>query len=406
MPIATRIAITGLFVATLAFAQTTGTSPAPAPAPTPPTAPPTTGGGGGNPNNGGVIPQSAPSTTQQNQVPRIQQPVFITGNVTLADGTEPPERVLIERLCSANNVRSEGYTDSKGRFSLQLGQSLQLVPDASQSMLFDTTQGGFSNNNSNNSAGLGVDPYLACELRARLPGYRSSSIPLAGRRSLDNPAIGTLVLYPFSKTDGQAISATSAAASKDARKAFEKGLSEAKNQKPESAEKSLRKAVELHPKYAEAWVELSKLYLAAKRLPEARDAANHAVSADPQFVYPYEQLYRISFEEVKWQELADTTDRLLRLNPYEFPEAYYYNGVAHYQLKNYPAAEQSLQKAIDADRRNTQPKAHYVLGLVLVQKHDYQAAAQSLVTFANLSPNDAQIPKVKAILEQIEKALQ
>jgi cytochrome c-type biogenesis protein CcmH/NrfG len=65
-----------------------------------------------------------------------------------------------------------------------------------------------------------------------------------------------------------------------------------------------------------------------------------------------------------------------------------------------------LEQAIDADRRHSNPKAHYVLGLVMVQKHDYPAAAQSLITFANLAPNDSQIPKTKAILEQIEKALQ
>jgi tetratricopeptide (TPR) repeat protein len=323
----------------------------------------------------------------------------------MADGTEPPDRVLIERLCANNNVRSEGYTDSKGRFSLQLGQSLQLVPDASETMFLDGTQGFSSTTRSNTSGQQNTNPYFDCELRARLAGHRSSTIVLAGRRPMDNPNIGTLVLVPILKTDGQAMSATSATASKDARKAFEKGMSEAKKQKSDSAEKEFRKAVELHPKYAEAWLELGKTYAGRKRLPEAREALTKAIAADPQYVYPYEQLYMIAFEEAHWQELADTTDRLLRLNPYEFPGAYYFNGVAQYQLKNYDAAQKSLEQAIGSDRRNQNPKAHYVLGLVMVQKKDYRAAAESLVNFANLSPNDPQIPKVQSILEQIEKAL-
>jgi hypothetical protein len=44
-----------------------------------------------------------------------------------------------------------------------------------------------------------------------------------------------------------------------------------------------------------------------------------------------------------------------------------------------------------------------MLGLVLMQKRDYAAVARSFVTFSNLAPNDPQIPKVKAMLEQIDK---
>jgi tetratricopeptide (TPR) repeat protein len=386
-----------LCVAVAAAQQTTGTTT------TPPPATPTTGGA-----------TTTPTPSQQTVAPQINtaprqppQPIFISGNVLLPDGAEPPERVLIERLCSTNNVRSEGYTDSKGRFSLQLGQSLQLVPDASDSMFLDGTQ-GFSSTTRSNLGGnqSNNNPYFDCELRARLPGYRSSTLSLAGRRGMDSPNIGTLILYPILKTEGLALSATTSTASKDARKAYDKGLSEAKKQKLEQAEKEFRKAVELHPKYAEAWLELGKTYLVRNRLTEARDALDSAITADPQFVYPYEQLYQISFQETKWQELADTTDRLLRLNPYDFPAAFYYNGVARYQLKNFDAAQKSLQQAIVADPRNLNPKTRYVLGLVLVQKRDYRGAAEQLTAFATLAPNDSQIPKVQAILSEIEKALQ
>jgi tetratricopeptide (TPR) repeat protein len=390
-----RITVITLSGATLAFAQTTTT-----PAPTT-TAPPATTTATPSANR---PPATSTQPTQPSSQPqRPTQPVFISGNVLLTDGTEPPDRVLIERVCSNNKVRSEGYTDSKGYFSLQLGQSLQIMSDASEITLLDGTQ-GLGNNVTPSTSQGSPDPYFDCELRGRLAGYRSSTISLAGRRSMDNPGVGTLVLYPISKSDGQAISATSATASKDARKAFDKGLNEFRKQKFDSAEKEFRKAVDLHPKYSEAWLQLSRTYSSLKRLPEAREAVTKAIAADPQFVYPYEQLYKIAFEETKWQELADTTDRLLRLNPYEFPIAYYFNGVAHYELKNYDAAQKMLQQAIDADRRNSNPKAHYVLGLVLIQKHDYPAAAQSLITFTNLAPNDAQIPKTRAILEQIEKA--
>ncbi|MEO8096107.1 MAG: tetratricopeptide repeat protein [Acidobacteriota bacterium] len=390
--------IAAIFTGTWALAQQTSTTST-TPATTTPTAP-------AGPTGGGAIPTtpSVPQTTTPTTTPRQQQtPIFISGNVMLADGTVPPDRVLMERVCSTNLVRSEGYTDSKGQFSMQLGQSLQVVPDASTTMYMDSTQ-GFAANTSNglsNASSPSTNPLSDCELRGKLAGYRSSTIVLAGHKAMDSPGVGTIVLYPIVKTEGYSVSATTGLAPKDARKAYEKGTEEAKKEKFENAEKEFRKAVTLHPKFADAWMGLGQVYAGLKRPAEAREAYLKAVEADPNYVYPYEKLYKLAFEEAKWEDLLANTERLLRLNPYEFPDAYYFNGVAHYQLKNWDAAEKSLEQAIEADRRNKNPKTRYVLGLVLVQKKDYEGAAESLVAFANLAPNDPQMPKVHAILDQI-----
>jgi tetratricopeptide (TPR) repeat protein len=324
--------------------------------------------------------------------------------VRLADGSEPPDRVVIERLCSTNNVRIEGYTDSKGRFGVQLGGSQQLLPDASSTMFIEAVQGFPTGTRSTTqSSAVAADPNFDCELRAKLPGYISSTFLLAGRKPMENPDIGILVLTPMAKTEGKAVTATSASASKDARKAFDKGVSDAKKQKYDQAETELRTAVELHPKYADAWLQLGKVYQARKQNTEARDAFTHAIAADPNYVYPYEQLYQVAFEQAQWQELADTTEKLLRLNPYEFPGAYYYNGVAHYQLRNWDAAEKSLNQAIKMDLRNVNPKTRYVLGLVLVQKKQYSQAAENLNLFTTIAPNDPQVAKARSLVNEIAK---
>jgi tetratricopeptide (TPR) repeat protein len=236
-----------------------------------------------------------------------------------------------------------------------------------------------------------------------LAGYRSSTLLLAGRKPMDNPDIGTIVLYPIVKTEGQAISATSANAPKDARKAADKGLDLLVKKKYDQAAKEFEKAVALHPKYAEAWLGLGKAYVGLSKPQEAHDALLKATEADSRFVYPYEQLYKISFEQGNWQDLLTYADKLLRLNPYDFPEAYYYTGVAQYQLKNTDAAIKSLQQAMEFDKGHKNPKIHYVMGLVLVQKRDLRAAADELAAFVNLAPNDAQVPKARGIIEQITK---
>src|SRR5204863_614886 len=150
------------------------------------------------------------------------RPIWITGRVMMYDGSEPPEPVTIERICSSNSARPEGYTDSKGHFSFNLGQNTGVFADASTSVFADATQpGGFNSGaSSSSSSGFGGasqdSAYWDCELRARLPGYRSDTVSLAGRRMLDSPDVGVISLYPIAKIQGLTASATSSQAPKDA----------------------------------------------------------------------------------------------------------------------------------------------------------------------------------------------
>src|SRR5207237_1231861 len=143
-----------------------------------------------------------PTQTQTpNAVSQPSRPIWITGRVMMFDGGAPPESVTIERVCSGNSVRAEGYTDSTGHFSFNLGQNNGVFADASTSFAtFDPSGGADQSNRSNGSingsASANADfPYADCELRARLAGYRSATVSLTGRRSLDSPDVGVIVLY-------------------------------------------------------------------------------------------------------------------------------------------------------------------------------------------------------------------
>jgi len=206
------------------------------------------------------------------------------------DGGDPPEPVTIERVCSSNSVRPEGYTDSKGHFSFNLGQNAGLFADASTSIFSDLTQqGGLNSGTSSNigggtGGGLQDSAYWDCELRARLPGYRSDTVSLAGRRMLDSPDVGSIILYPLAKIQGMIASATSSQAPKDARKAYEKGLEAVKKNKPDQAEQEFRKAVGIYPRYAAAWLELGKALERRDHKAEAREAYASALAADPKLM--------------------------------------------------------------------------------------------------------------------------
>ena len=329
------------------------------------------------------------------------------------DGGAPTESVTIERVCSSNSIHAEGYTDSKGQFSLNIGQKNNGVfADAStdtfapfgqqgglDSLSANSNMGGANSNASQDST------YWDCELRARLPGYRSDTISLAGRRSLDNPDVGVILLYPIAEIQGLTASATSGQAPKDARKAYEKGLNAVKKGKPDQAEQEFRKAVQSYPRYAEAWLELGKILEQKEHYPEAREAYASALAADSKFVYPYQQLYQIALREQNWKDLADKTDQLLHLDPYEFPNAYYFNALAHLQMKEYDAAEKSAQQAVEADRKQANPKTHYLLGAILIQKKDWTKAAENFRAYLKAAPNATDKAQVEKTLGQLDQQI-
>ena len=60
------------------------------------------------------------------------RPVFLSGKVVMEDGTPPPDS-RNNRAGLRRDVRPEAYTDSKGRFSFQLGQNQGMMADASMS---------------------------------------------------------------------------------------------------------------------------------------------------------------------------------------------------------------------------------------------------------------------------------
>jgi tetratricopeptide (TPR) repeat protein len=365
------------------------------------------GGGGNFPGNNGGIgtrPGGIPNGTNNpgaNFPGNLAGPIFLSGKVVLNDGTTPSEPVLIERVCNGT-PRPEGWTDSKGRFSFQLGENREAaLADASY-------DGGFGRPGRPNGPGGGIreSELWACDLRASLAGFRSDLIPLASRRSMDNPDVGTIILHRNGNVTGLTASATSALAPKAARSSYEKGLEAAKKNKLDEAQKDFEKAVELYPKYASAWFELGRLHEQRDRVEEARKAYAQALAADARYINPYERLYMLDAKESKWQEAADESDRVLRLNPYDFPSAYYFNGVANLQLNHLDVAEKDLREAIKMDPAHRNPRSGYVLGVILAQKQEFSAAADLLRDYLKVAPAGQEADFVRKQLAEIEQIAQ
>ena len=378
------------------------------PAPTTTTPPaPNTGNtnrgtmGNNTPNLGNGNTLNYPSNDSQ-----MNRTIFLSGKVMFEDGAPPSIDVRIERVCGGS-PRLEAHTDSKGRFSFQLGQGSNLNMDASDmnsSGGFGPSNGGFSNGRMNGNSSISASALWNCELRASYPGYRSDVVQLGGRRSLDNPDVGIIILHRLANVKGSTISLTTALAPKAAVKHFEKGEQLAAKGKLEDSEKHLLQATDLYPKFASAWFLLGQVQQRQNKPDDARKDYLAAIQADAKYVSPYNQLALLAAQEGKWEDAAAYSKQAIDLNPVEFPTAFWYNAIANYNLKKPAEAVKSAQALVKMDAQHRIPEAESLLAQLAMDSRDYTEAATHLRAYLALAPNAKNAEALKRQLSQIDEA--
>jgi Tfp pilus assembly protein PilF len=371
-----------------------------------------TGTGIGTTNNGTIgAPGSTGATNPRSTTPST--PIYLTGRVAIDDGSALPGPVTIERVCSGA-THTEGYTDMKGTFGIQFGNEAGVFQDATDSPSrssttgvapgMGSTSGGALGGGSGSGMGGSQDRMLTnCELRAKLPGFRSQSIILAGRRPMDDPDLGTILMHREGPGEGSTVSATTLNAPKAARKAFEKGQELVKKNKPADAREEFEKAVQIDQSYAAAWCELGRLQAWAGDTDMARGSFRVAMKSDPKFVNPYLELSMLSLNEKKWQETSDLTDQVLKLDPFDYPQAYLYNAAAKYNMQEVDAAEKSIKEADRLDTRHQYPEVAHLYGAVLQYKKDYAGAVLQYRAYLKMAPDAEDAPTVRKQLETLDK---
>jgi len=385
-----------------AFGQRTGVGN-----PSPPASGGTTPGGnpGGRAPGPGTTPPpdlgTQPNTTSN---PYPNRPIYVSGRVVMDDGSELPQNITIERICGAS-PRAEGHTDSKGYFNVQLGApNIDAFQDVSDG---DSGFGGFRGINQTGAGQYGGGPnplaLANCELRARVAGYMSQAIQLYGRQPMDNPDIGTILLHRIAPSEGSTVSATTLAAPKNARKALQKGLDLQKKKKFDQAAASFQQAVEIDPKFAEAWFDLGRAQAAQGQTESARRSFDQSIAADPKFVPPYIEISMIEFQGQRWQELADMTEKAVKLDSFTYPQAFFMNAVANYNLHHEDVAEQSARRAQKLDTQHRMPQVSHLLGVILADRRDYTGAAAQMREYLKFAPDASDAPAVRSQLETLER---
>ena len=343
-------------------------------------------------------------------IPRIQDPrtdgpdtlprvLYVSGKVVIDDGAPISDRVLIQSNCDGT-VKTEGYTDKKGTFSFEFGNTRNRALSGARPAS-DASVSIISSREMRENA---PRDWRKCELKAVLSGFTSKIVDLSTNLpAFGNVNIGNIALHRMAPVEGITISANTAQAPDGAKKNYEKGLEEKKKGNLDSAQQEFRKAVDAYQQYAVAWLELGRVQIAMKDVAGARQSFHQSIAADAKLMGPYQELAQLAARDKQWQEVADITDQLLKLNSEDFPEIWFYNCVSKYHLGNLDAAESSGLQGVKVDRQHRIPKMEYVLGTILAQKHDYPGATQHLGNYLVLSPDGPEAEDARRQLAEVDK---
>jgi tetratricopeptide (TPR) repeat protein len=356
---------------------------------------------------------ATPPTVPQNQdfltPPRDLNPqVFITGSVIQEDGTPPPNGAVIEMDCGSTKTR-EAMVSPNGHFSFQIGDNAlagQIMPDASEGYeeRFRRNESGVTPTGlrdiSRRSALFSHASLAGCDLRAQIHGFISSTSRIEGTsftRFIDS---GLIVVYPIERVKGTTVSITNLLAPKAARKALERGKKEFKKNRFDESESLYRSAIDQYKNYGEAWFQLGQLYQKQQRNDDARKAFHKAIEADAYFVSPYLSLAWLESGEKKWQEVTDHTDRVLALDPMSFPDAYYLNALANYNLNNLDLAVQRAHQGLRSGPAREFPQVYLILAQVAARKNDNAAAIEGLRNYIKYAPDAVDADQVRSQLQE------
>jgi tetratricopeptide (TPR) repeat protein len=307
---------------------------------------------------------------------------FISGQVFLEDGASVSSPISIVGGCRGS-MQLLGYTDLKGHFSIDL---------KANSMVEDATSGASRSSS-------------VCEIAARLDGYRSNSIDLSQRGSLDNPDLGTILLHRIGEQEGSTVSMTSLQAPRAAKRAFDKGMDLSRKNRLDEAVKQFEKAVGLYPKYADAWYRLGHVQVQQNAGDAARASFAKSIACDPKLVPPHVELSALNVNDGKWQEALINTQRAIKLDPFGVPAVYFFDALANYNLHNWAATERSSRELQRLDTQHRFIKINRILGTVLAAKNDYAGAAEQLRDYLKFDPGAKDAGEVRAQLSELERRL-
>ena len=163
--------------------------------------------------------------------------------------------------------------------------------------------------------------------------------------------------------------------------------------------KHYRKALQIYPKYAAAYLGLGLLHLELGKLDDAQSELQSANELSPNNPGGYLALGALFNKQKKYDDAAKALGRGLELNP-EVADGQYELARTYWATGRWQDAEPHAQKA--ATLAPTMAAPHVLLGNIALRKQDAAGAMKEFQEYLRLDPNGPMAGGVKQMIAKIE----
>ncbi len=311
-------------------------------------------------------------------------PVAFSGKISVEGGADIMKDVVVVLDCGFGD-RARTNVDPKGNFTLMLNDA------------------GSSSDSSWEQRRANTE-WTGCALRAEAPGYVSTTINLEQHQS-GMIEVGTIVMSPAGSqsSEGFTVSVASLAAPENAKKNFAKGQDQAKKGRWAAACDYFRKAVQVYPRYAIAWLELGRAQLHQNDFMGAQQSFQSATTQDSKLLPAYMELARLQAAQRQWKALAATTANLVQLAPEASAVYWFLDSAANYNLQNLQRANSSAERGLRLDTAHRVPELEHLYALILGTKQNYALAAQHIQNYLRMSPHAEDLHDAQSQLAEFER---
>ncbi|MEZ4887142.1 MAG: tetratricopeptide repeat protein [Chitinophagales bacterium] len=165
---------------------------------------------------------------------------------------------------------------------------------------------------------------------------------------------------------------------------------DAKNESKAEAFRLMEIIKEAHAKEPMTYALYGDLYYADKQMEKALEAFRQSAELDKKRLEVWQQVMLLQFEMHKYKDLTEDSKFVMELFPNQ-PMPYYFNGLAHTELKDYEQAIKVLKKGAMISVGNPQMRAqmYAILGENYNTLKDYENSDKYYEKGLEMSPSNA-----------------
>jgi tetratricopeptide (TPR) repeat protein len=185
---------------------------------------------------------------------------------------------------------------------------------------------------------------------------------------------------------------------RQAKKEFEEAMRDQKSPPCEKALPHLLKAVELYPRYGEAFTEMGRCYLLRNNPAAAEEAFKKAVQFTPE-IYPSVNLASFYVNQGRLDEAEDLITRLIRKNQ---TQGDLYGALARIYFAKGRIRDAEVAGLEAHARGHQSADVHLILAKIYEDQHNRSALMTQLTTYLDESPRGEKADQVRKQLRDLQ----